>query len=102
MDLRANNVPECASEVIIYARVASGWIDDGYTEGNLIVKSGSVQRKLYFRTLKQSAYSYNSEYFTMPISENRIATAKIVTDTLKITSSNFKADVQVVGYVYWA
>lgn len=98
LDLKANNVPECAKEVIIYARVSTGWIAEGYSEGNLIVQSSLVKRQLYFRTYQQSAFSYNSEYFTMPISFDRRATAKIVTSK-RIASDNFKADVQVVGFI---
>lgn len=89
------NVPSCATEVVIYARVRCGHMK-GDHDGNVIVESGGMVRKLFFHTYHQGAWSFNSDYFTMPISTN----ARTITTYLQIfATGNFAATVQVVGYI---
>lgn len=97
IDLTAHNVPYCANEVIIYVRVVTGLISNADYDGDIIIQSGEYQRKVLFHAYPQYAWSYTSQYLTLPISTDRMITAKMVTER-RIASIYFIADVQLVGY----
>lgn len=100
IDLVAEGVPLCASEVIVFTRVRTQFFNTrgfGY-DGYLIVQSGEVRRKLYFSIDSKYVWVYNSDYLYLPVSEDRNVTARIARSN-RINSKNFYAEVQLVGYI---
>ena len=93
LDLTKHKVPSHATSVLVYARVRSGYVK-GDLDGEVLVTSGQSIRRLFFHTYHQSAWSYNSDYFVLPIASDRIVRAKVITEA----NGNFQAAVQVVGY----
>ena len=66
----------------------------GSPEGEFVISSGGMQRKISFRTYPQHSWSYGSNYFTMPIGADRKVMAQIKVQA----TGNIKAFVQIVGY----
>lgn len=97
VDLTTHKVPNSAVDVIVYVRVGTGYITT-ITIGDLIVQSGDFTDNLFLRTYNQGAITFNSDYFTLPISASRTITAKVVTE-VALGSGAFFAELQVVGYV---
>ena len=98
--LSSEGVPTDAYEVIVYAKVASGYNEGQKRDGELIVSStipnGRIERKVFCRFYAQSALSYNSENICLPLGGSG---TKTVTASLNgPNSGNFNASVTVVGY----
>lgn len=95
MKLNKYKVPAHAKEVIIYARVRCGYMRRS-GDGELVVKSEPYERKLFFHLYRQNAWSFNSDYFTLPISEDRTIQAYVRVPSN--SAGNFVASVTIVGY----
>lgn len=95
MKLTEHKVPAHAKEVIVYARVRCGYMKQD-VDGEIIIESAPYKRMLYFHTYKQSAWSFNSDYFTLPISEDR--TVRAYVQAPPNSAGNFVASVKIVGY----
>ena len=98
--LSAEGVPASALEVIVYAKVETGWCSDQDTHGELIVSStipnGVIERKVRCYFYQQSAWSYNSENICLPVGGNG---PRSITAFLKgPRSGGISASVTVVGY----
>ena len=104
IDLKAEGVPATAQQVIVYAVIEKGW-HTKVVRGSLVVSSqadtGLIERRLYFVTYGQSALSFNSDYFTLPLPEGAIPkiTAKVDCPDCDGIKGNHIITVQVVGYV---
>ena len=94
LDLAEHKVPAYATGVVVFARVRCGWMATNPGNGEVSVKSGGIKRNLYFTTYKQDAWSFSSNYFTLPIGPVRSVTAEVSTKG----RGNFKAAVQIIGY----
>ena len=94
LDLTKHKVPSHATSVLVYARVRSGYVK-GDLDGEVLVTSGQSIRRLFFHTYHQSAWSYNSDYFLLPVADDFMVTARVVTNG---SGKNFQAAVQVIGY----
>ncbi|XP_068676989.1 uncharacterized protein [Montipora capricornis] len=101
--LEDENVPEHAYQVVIYAKIETGYYDlrDKPGAGEMIVSTtipnGVIERKLICHVYDQQAWSYNSENITLPVASNN----RVVNVSLKLapsSSGKCKASVQIVGY----
>ena len=93
LDLTKHKVPSHATSVLVFARVRTGYMK-GDLDGEVRVTSGQSLRRLFFHSYHQGAWSYNSDYFVLPIASDRIVRARVITSA----TGNFQAAVQVVGY----
>ena len=99
LNLADQGIPSEANEVIIFATLRSGTMNND-REGLFDVTvpdtdNGPITRSIFFRTYNQGSWSFNSEYFTLPIGSSRTVTAQVKTAA---TGGNFEAAVTVVGY----
>lgn len=93
LKLGRHKVPAHATEVIVYAQVRCGSMNRD-VDGQLIIESEPYSRVLFFHSYRQNAWTFNSEYFTLPVSADRKIQARVRT----IARGNFRAYVRIVGY----
>ena len=101
INLKAEGVPDQAFQVIVYAKIATGYNSGSDVDGELTVSTtipnGEIKRKVFCRFYEQSAWSYNSENIPLPLT---CGSERLVRVSLQGPSGtkHFNASVQIVGY----
>ena len=96
--MRNDGVPADAYEVIVYAKLRTGWERTWY-DGALVVSvtipNGRIERKLFCYVYPQTAVSYNSENIALPVGPGL---ARQIVAELKISGVSAIGSIQIVGY----
>lgn len=101
INLRAEGVPDQAFQVIVYAKIATGYNSGSDEDGELTVSTtipnGEIKRKVYCHFYGQDAWSYNSENIPLPVA---CGSDGVVRVSLQGPSGAqaVKASAQIVGY----
>ncbi|CAB4023198.1 Hypothetical predicted protein [Paramuricea clavata] len=107
MDVENEGVPSHASEVIVYAKIRTGWVQGKDEDGELVLSvtgpNGKIERRLFCHVYEQSAWAYNSENISLPVEPGACATGskgKEITATLEVGAQGggIIASIQMVGY----
>lgn len=96
IDLNSVNVPETATQVLVYVRVNSGWVPESSLAAQIEIYSDAKHTlALFVFGYKQSAFSYNSENMWLPIGEKRNVCGKYVG---KAMAANTGIQFKIIGY----
>ena len=107
IDVENEGVPCNASEVIVYAKIRTGWVGGKDEDGELVlsvtVPNGKIERRLFCHVYEQSAWAYNSENISLPVEHGAPATGskgREITATLEVGAQGggIIASIQIVGY----
>ncbi len=92
-------MPADAYEVIVYAKVSTGYNGGKEGDGELVVSvtipNGRIERKLYCYLYGQQAWSYNSENIALPVGPGL---ARQIVAELRADGSYVAGSIQIVGY----
>ena len=95
-------VPSYASDIVVFAKVYSGYTANTGTNSflNVYLKDAKGirqdERQLFYITYPQYAISFNSENMVFPLKSNSTSIQAVLTGTFP--SSNFAATIKFYGY----
>ena len=97
--MRNEGVPTDAYEVIVYAKLRTGYNPNKDEDGELVVSvtipNGRIERKLFCHIYPQNAWSYNSENIALPVGTGL---ARQIVAELRADGSYVAGSIQIVGY----